>query len=107
MEIHAGTDLLEGRMMDMAFLRKCIKQVRSKYKPVVLILSELDFRRQVNLAFHGLWEHAKSQYASLGLEKIIWAKDLKEGEFLLSSGAGIATGIETLYLQDHKETNHE
>lgn len=92
-------DPLEGRMLDLAFLTKCVDKVKSagKYKPEVLILSEADFHGHLMaIAAHGLNHHIVSSYTALGIKRLVWAEDVTDGEFLLSSGKGLSKGIQTL-----------
>ena len=91
-------DVLEGRVLNLAFLRECADTVRGKYEPKVLILSQEDFRGHMYAATIHNCDVAIKAYKDLGIERIVWATDLDPGEFLLSSGKGLEEGIETMVL---------
>lgn len=96
-------DIFEGRWIDIFFLTQCVKQVlaEGKYVPEVLVLSQNDFAGHVNaITLHGHQHHIVNSYKKLGLKRIVWAEDVKDGEFLLSSGKGLEEGIETILLKD-------
>jgi hypothetical protein len=96
MSIH---DPVEGRFLNVAFLAKCIRQVKTdgKYIPSVLVLSREDFNGHFYaIALHGQSHHIVGSYQKLGIKKLVWAHDVADGEFLLSSGEGLPSGIETI-----------
>jgi hypothetical protein len=92
------TDPLEGRVPDLDFLQKCADKVRTKYEPKFLILSEDDFRGLVWAMTIHHYDHVKPKLKGMGIEKVVWAGDLPDGEFMLSSGKGLEEGIETVVL---------
>ncbi len=90
-------DVFEGGFIKPEFLKTCIEQVKHKYEPKVLILSRTGFHRLLNaIALHGHSHHIVSGYKQLGIEKVIWAEDLPDYEFMLSSGKGLEGSIETI-----------
>ena len=98
---YPGTDVYGGQFIRPEFLKQCIDEVRAKrqYEPTVLILSQGAYRGLFNaIAMHGMSQFLVNGYLAAGIERVVWAEDLKDGEFLVSSGVGLEDGIETMHL---------
>lgn len=94
-------DVFEGGYIHPEFLAACVRKVRDTktYDPKVLVLSHDGFRRLNNaIWFHGQSHPIRSGYKAAGIERVVWAEDVPDGEFLLSSGKDLPEGIETLFL---------
>ena len=89
----------EGRFIDPTFLGECVQKVLAagKYVPSVLILSEDDFQGIIwAISMHGYNYHIINNYKKLGINRVVWAEDVEDGDFLLSSGAGLDPSVETI-----------
>lgn len=94
---------LDGFLIKAEFLTKCVNEVKKKdkYNPSVLVLSEGDFNGLVMAThLHGYSHYFVNACRKLGIKRVVWAEDLPDGEFLLSSGEGLPKDIETLTIKD-------
>lgn len=93
-------DVFSGSFIQPELLMECADEVRHKYEPEVLILSEKGFRELVNAIYlHGFGHHIAQGYKSAGVKRVVWAPDVADEEFMLSSGRGLDAGVETLVLK--------
>jgi len=86
----------------MDTLREAIAAVRAKgrYEPRVLVLSENAFLQLTNLvAVHGYSAWIASEYHKLGIERVIYADDVDDREFVLTSGRGLPAGIAEIIIK--------
>lgn len=78
-------DVFEGLLPDYEFLKTCIGQV-TKFKPTILVVSQDQFTRYKNTIYlHGYAGYLRSNFIKLGIDRIIYADYLPDGEFELTS----------------------
>ena len=93
-------DPLDGWFISTAHLTKCVNKIKESktYVPSVLILSEQNFHSLLMAIAAHNYKNIVAEYKQLGIVKVVWAEDINDGEFMLSSELGIPTDVERILL---------
>lgn len=91
---------LEARLLDMDSITRVTEALKAKGQaPSYLLLSHDDFDGFVNAVMVHPHKYQMYQLKTLGITRVVWAHDLKDGEFVLSTGKGIPKDVQTLSLK--------
>jgi hypothetical protein len=92
-------NILDGWFIQTDKLKECIDKIKT-YTPSVLILSKNNWNGILNAIAIHQYKSILFDYRNLGITQIVWAEDIHDGEFMLSSTKGLPTDIETIFTQN-------